>query len=94
MITFDITPTHQFKYLGCEFKIFHTDIGGGLTKHEHTYPHATICHAGEIVIRKEGKEIIANKDSGAFDLPANEWHEIEALQNNTIFVNISSEGKY
>jgi len=37
----------------------------------------------------EGIEKIINKHSGAFNLPANEWHEIEALEDNTVFVTYS-----
>ena len=27
------------------------------------------------------------------NLPAGEWHEIEALEDNTVFVNVFAEGK-
>lgn len=33
----------------------------------------------------------ANKGQG---LVANEWHEIEALEDGTVFVNVFAEGKY
>jgi quercetin dioxygenase-like cupin family protein len=42
----------------------------------------------------ESKQKVINKHSGAFNLPANEWHEIEALEDDTVFVNVFSEGKY
>jgi hypothetical protein len=42
----------------------------------------------------EGKEKIIDKHSGAFNLPGGEWHEIEALEDDTVFVNVFSEGKY
>lgn len=83
-----ILPTHTFVYKFTENNVFHANKGEGLSKHEHIYSHATICHSGSIVIRKENKEVIATKDSGAYNLIANEWHEIEALENNTVFVNI------
>ena len=28
------------------------------------------------------------------NLPAGEWHEIEALEDGTVFVNVFAEGKY
>ena len=87
-------PKHKFSYDGVIINVFHVNKGQGLPRHQHAYAHATICHAGSIVIRKEGKEFIATKDSGAFNLTADEWHEIEALENDTIFVNIFAEGKY
>ena len=85
---------HHFIYDGAILNVFHCNKGEGLKRHSHEYAHATICHAGSIVIRKEGKEVVANKDSGAFNLIASEWHEVEALEDNTVFVNIFAEGKY
>ena len=74
--------------------IYHADKGQGLPKHDHTFSHLTMCHAGSCIVRKEGIEKIFNRDSQPINLVANEWHEIEALEDNTIFVNIFSEGKY
>jgi len=34
------------------------------------------------------------KYSQPLNLPANEWHEIEALEDETVFVNIFAENKY
>jgi hypothetical protein len=34
------------------------------------------------------------KDTQPVNLPAYEWHEIEALEDGTVFVNVFSEGKY
>ena len=87
-------PTQQFSFNGVSFSVYHVNKGEGISRHEHDFNHLTICHSGSIVIRKENKEVIANKESGAFNLPANQWHEIEALKDNTVFVNISAEGKY
>jgi quercetin dioxygenase-like cupin family protein len=87
-------PSHTFVYETTQNNVYHVNKGEGLPRHEHNYAHATICHSGSIVIRKEGKEVIATKDSGAFNLVANQWHEIEALEDNTVFVNIFAEGKY
>lgn len=89
-----LEPQHSFIYEATKNNVYHANKGEGLPKHQHDYAHATICHSGSIVIRKEGKEVIATKDSGAFNLVANEWHEIEALEDNTVFVNIFAEGKY
>jgi quercetin dioxygenase-like cupin family protein len=88
-----ILPMHKFTYNGATINVFHVDKGQGLPKHNHTYTHATICHNGSCAIRLEGKEKIINKHSGAFNLPANEWHEIEALEDDTVFVNVFAEGK-
>jgi quercetin dioxygenase-like cupin family protein len=85
---------HSFIYDGAQLNVIHANKGEGLPKHSHPYSHATICHNGSCVIRMEGKEKIIDKHSGAFNLPAAEWHEIEALENDTVFVNVFAEGKY
>ena len=56
-----IPPVHILVYDGCQTNIFHASIGEGLPQHEHTFTHATICMAGSIVIRKEGKELVMTK---------------------------------
>ena len=83
-----VIPAHVFVYAGTQHNIYHANKGEGLPKHDHTFNHATICHSGSCVIRKEGKEMICNKDTGGIDLAANEWHEIEAIEYNTVFENI------
>jgi quercetin dioxygenase-like cupin family protein len=88
-----VSPKHSFTYDGAMLNVYHVNKGEGLTRHQHEYSHATICHNGSCAIRMEGKEKIINKHSGAFNLPANEWHEIEALENNTVFVNVFAHGK-
>lgn len=85
---------HSFTYDGAQINVYHANKGFGLPSHSHLYSHATICHNGSCVIRMKGKERVIDKHSGAFNLPANEWHEIEALEDDTVFVNVFSEGKY
>jgi quercetin dioxygenase-like cupin family protein len=85
---------HNFTYDGATLNIYHANKGEGLPKHQHTFSHATICHAGSIIVRKENKELIMTKDTQPVNLTANEWHEIEALEDNTVFVNVFAEGKY
>ena len=79
---------------GTQLNVYHANKGEGLPRHEHLYSHLTMCHSGSIVIRKEGKEFVRTKDSQPVNLVANEWHEIEALEDNTVFVNVFAEGKY
>lgn len=74
--------------------IYHADTGWGLPHHEHTFSHLTMCHAGSIIVRKEGRELVMTKDTQPVNLVANEWHEIEALEDGTVFVNVFAEGKY
>ena len=63
-------------------------------RHEHEYSHLTICHAGSIVVRKEGRQLVMTKNTRPVNLVAHEWHEIEALEDGTVFVNVFAEGKY
>jgi quercetin dioxygenase-like cupin family protein len=86
--------SHSFTYDGVVLNVYHANKGEGLPKHEHNFSHATICHAGSLLVRKENKELIMTKDTQPVNLVANEWHEIEALEDGTVFVNVFAEGKY
>jgi quercetin dioxygenase-like cupin family protein len=85
---------HSFTYDGTTLNVYHADKGQGLPKHQHNFSHATICNAGSCLISLEGRSYTIDKNSQPLNLPGNEWHEIEALENNTVFVNVFSEGKY
>jgi quercetin dioxygenase-like cupin family protein len=89
-----IAPTHQVTYDGANLNVYHANKGQGLARHEHSYAHLTVCHSGSCIIRKEGIEKIVDKNTQPVNLKANEWHEIEALEDGTVFVNIFAEGKY
>lgn len=93
-MTKQVSPKHQVTYDGATLNVFHANKGEGLQRHEHIYSHLTICHAGSCVIRKEGIEKIIDKNTQPINLKAAEWHEIEALEDGTVFVNVFSEGKY
>lgn len=90
----NITPMHQVTYDGAVLNVYHANKGEGLSKHEHAYAHLTICHAGSCVIRKEGIEKIVDKHTQPINLREREWHEIEALEDGTVFVNVFAERKY
>ena len=62
--------------------------GEGLPSHVHDYPHLTMCIAGKCAVRKEGKEFFLTPESDPVELRGNEWHEIEAVEPDTIFLNI------
>lgn len=89
-----IDPHFSVAQDGTTLNIYHANAGEGLPRHEHAYAHLTMCHAGSIAIRKEGKEVVRTKDNQPVNLVANEWHEIEALEDGTVFVNVFAEGKY
>lgn len=74
--------------------VYHANKGEGLPKHDHAYAHITMCHAGSIVVRKEGKQLVMLKNTQPVNLKAAEWHEIEALEDGSVFVNVFAEGSY
>lgn len=89
-----ITPRFTVTQDGTALHIYHANKGEGLPRHEHVYAHLTMCHAGSIAVRKEGVDVVRTKDTQPVNLVANEWHEIEALEDGTVFVNVFAEGKY
>lgn len=89
-----IEPTFMFSYDGAQVNIYHASKGEGLPKHEHKFAHATFCTSGSCIIRKENKELVINKQTKPVNLVADEWHEIEALEDDTVFINMFSVGKY
>lgn len=91
MITSQIK--HSVNYDGARLNIYHANKGEGLPKHNHAYAHLTSCMAGRCAVRKEGVEVIMDKDTQPINLTAGDWHEIEALEDGTVFVNVFAEGK-
>lgn len=84
---------HTVAQDGIVLNVFHPRKGEGLPKHSHVYSHLTMCHAGSIIVRKESRELVMTKDTQPVNLVAGEWHEIEALEDGTVFVNVFAEGK-
>jgi hypothetical protein len=39
-------------------------------------------------VRKEGRELEMTKDTQPVNLVGTEWHEIEALEDNTVIINV------
>ena len=89
-----VSPAHSFVYDGARMNIFHVNKGEGLPKHDHAFAHATVCMAGSCYVRKEGKEMIMTKETQPINLVAYEWHEIEAIEDGTVFCNVFADGKY
>jgi quercetin dioxygenase-like cupin family protein len=92
-MTLAVFPAHSFIYDGAVVNVYHANKGEGLSRHEHIYAHSTFCAAGSCVVRKEGKEIVFTKATQPANLKGGEWHEIEALEDGTVFINIFSELK-
>lgn len=70
---------------------FHVNKGEGLPKHSHIYAHASFCTAGSCIIRKENKELVMDKTTQPVNLLQDSWHEIEALEDNTVFINVFAD---
>lgn len=90
----NLIPAHNVTYDGATVNVYHANKGQGLSRHSHSYSHLTMCHAGSCAVRKEGKEVIMTKMTQPINLIADGWHEIEALEDGTVFVNVFAEGKY
>lgn len=89
-----VDPRFSVTQDGTTLNVYHANAGEGLPRHEHLYSHLTMCHAGRCAVRKEGRELVMTKDTQPVNLVENEWHEIEALEDGTVFVNVFAEGKY
>ena len=89
-----VLPAHQVTYDGATLNVYHANKGQGLPRHEHSYAHLTMCHAGSCLVTKENKSLVMTKDTQPVNLVADGWHEIEALEDGTVFVNVFAEGKY
>jgi len=92
-MTINIAPKHDMTYAGAVFRAYHANKGEGISAHSHPYSHATMCNAGSCLISLEGRSHTINKDSTPLNLSAGEWHEIEALEDGTVFVNVFEDGK-
>lgn len=89
-----LIPKTSYTYAGVRHNIYHGGPGDGLPRHEHAYPHATVCIAGRLTVRKEGKEVDVTPEFGPIVLVSNEWHEIECMEPGSIFENTFVEGQY
>ena len=88
-----VLPKHDMTYDGAVVRIYHANKGEGIPAHKHSYSHATMCMAGSCKLTQEEKSAVLNKDSIPVNLVGGKYHEIEALEDGTIFVNVFNEDK-
>jgi quercetin dioxygenase-like cupin family protein len=89
-----IKLNHSFTYDSARLNIYHANKSEGLPMHGHEYSHAIMCNAGSCLVTLEnGKSIVMNKNTMPVNLFAGVQHEIEALEDETVFVAVFSEGK-
>jgi len=89
-----ITPRFTVTQDGTTLNVYHANKGEGLPKHDHVFSHLTMCHSGSCVVSNERRSLVMTKDTQPVNLMANEWHEIEALEDGTVFVTVFAGGKY
>jgi len=89
----NIPPTYTFLYDKVRFSVYHANVGEGLPRHEHTFAHLTMCVAGQAAIRKQDLYKEMDKDTVPVILKEREWHEVEALVDNTVFINVFPAGE-
>lgn len=86
-----LEPVHSIAFAGVRLNLYHANAGEGLPRHEHDYPHLTMCLAGSCAVRKDGKQVVLMPHKKPLYLAHLEWHEIEALEGGTIFQNVYAE---
>ena len=84
-------PIHSFVYDGARLNVYHANKEEGLPRHNHEYTHATVCYAGKLKVTKDNAELIMTKETQPVLLKAGEWHEIEALEDQTVWSNMFAE---
>lgn len=87
------TPRFVVTQNGTTLNVYHANKGEGLPRHEHGFSHLTMCHSGSCVVSNERRSLVMTRDTQPVNLVANEWHEIEALEDGTVFVNVFAEIK-
>ena len=83
---------HTFTFGGTSVNVYHANKGEGLPMHSHAYTHTTMCNAGSCKYTQNGRSMVANKETQPVELVAGGLHEIEALEDGTVFVNIFAQG--
>lgn len=87
-MTQPITPSQMFTYNGVTSNLYYADAGQGLPRHDHSFPHLTMCLSGKTLVRKENFERVMTPQDAPISLRENEWHEIEAVEDSTVFMNM------
>ena len=89
-----VTPRFTVTQDGTTLNVYHAAVGEGLPQHSHAFSHLTMCHAGSIKVSNERRSLVMTKDTQPVNLLAGEWHELEALEDGTVFVNVFAETKF
>jgi quercetin dioxygenase-like cupin family protein len=83
-----VYPAMNFSVGEAQVAIYVANRGEGLPKHEHPYMHITCVTHGACLIKTARRVFTLKAWDLPIELPANEWHEIEAEEDGTTFTNI------
>ncbi len=83
----------QFSALGSRFDRYEFAAGEGLPAHQHDEDHLTLVVAGRIIARSGGKEVERGPEGTPILFRAGRMHEIVALDNDTVVLNVFSEAR-
>ncbi len=89
-----VAPRFTVTQDGTTLNVYHANKGEGLPRHQHVFSHLTMCHSGCCLVSNERRSLLMTKDTQPVNLVANEWHEIEALEDGTVFVNVFADNKF
>ena len=82
-------PTFSFDVNNATINVFTgINAGDGHPKHEHDYDHVTTVTSGRLKVTTPNVSFEMDKNTKPILFPANEWHELEALEDNTSFINV------
>ena len=87
-MTTPVVAKLEFSYRDSDFRVYSANTGFGLPTHSHLVDHVTFCLAGSCRVTVGDKTFVLTDDSRPVVLPANIPHEIEALEDGTVFINI------
>jgi quercetin dioxygenase-like cupin family protein len=77
-----------FAGLGCSFQRYDLARGEGLPVHQHDVDHLTVVAAGRIVARTDTRTLEVGPNDKPILFRAGRAHEIEALEDGTVVLNI------
>jgi quercetin dioxygenase-like cupin family protein len=87
-------PTYTFNVNGATINTFHVEKAGeGHPKHVHDYDHVTMVHSGKLLVTTHDTQFTMTKENKPILFPANQWHELEAIEDCTVFTNVFGENQ-
>jgi quercetin dioxygenase-like cupin family protein len=86
MAVTQIKGTYRFSYNNLQIIRFDANSSEGLVKYQHDNQHLILCLSGKLCVRTENEEAILDSTAEPVILKANSWHEIEATEDNTSFL--------